>query len=97
MQTYIALATFTDQGARTIKESTKRADAVKEMAGKFGVNMTSIHWTLGQFDLVTVCEADNEESIAAFGLAIGAAGNVRLQSLRAFSKDEMNAILKKLP
>ena len=67
------------------------------MAGKFGVTMTSIHWTLGQYDLVTICEADNEASIVAFGLAISASGNVRMQTLRAFSKDEMNAILKKLP
>lgn len=96
MVTYIALANFTDQGIRTIKDSTKRAEMVKELGAKFGVNMKSIYWTLGQYDLVTISEAENEAAMAAFGLAIGAAGNVRLQSLRAFTKDEMNGILGKL-
>ena len=40
-------------------------------------------------------EAD-EAAVPAFGLSIAAAGNVRMQTLRAFSKDEMNAILGKM-
>ena len=96
MATYIALANFTEQGVRSIKDSTKRADAVKALGTKFGVNMTNIFWTLGQYDLVTICEAESDAAIAAFGLAIGAAGNVRLQTLRAFTKGEMDGIISKL-
>jgi uncharacterized protein with GYD domain len=97
MLTYIVLASFTDQGIRTVKDTTKRADAVKDMAPRFGVKMRELYWTQGQYDLVTLCEADDEASIAAFGLAVCSAGNVRFQTLRAFSKDEMNGILAKLP
>lgn len=97
MVTYIALVSFTDQGARTVKDTVKRSDAVKDMAGKFGVSLKSIHWTLGQYDLVTYCEADNDASITAFGLALASQGNVRTQTLRAFSRDEMAAIVAKLP
>lgn len=97
MLTYIVLASFTDQGIRTIKDTTKRADAAKDIAGRFGVKMREIYWTQGQYDLVTLCEADNEASIAAFGLAVASAGNVRFQTLRAFSRDEVNGILAKLP
>lgn len=96
MVTYIALVNFTDQGIASIKETTKRADAVKELGKKFGVNMKEIFWTLGKYDLVTISEAADEASITAFGLAIGATGNVRLQSLRAFNKEEMNQILAKI-
>ena len=97
MATFIALSSFTDQGVRDVKNTTKRADAVQAAAKKFGAKMTQIYWTLGQYDLVAIIEAPNDESATAFALAIGAAGNVRTQSLRAFSKDEMNAILAKLP
>jgi uncharacterized protein with GYD domain len=97
MPSYIALGTFTDQGARTVKDTTKRADAVRDMAGRFGVTIKSIHWTLGQYDVVTFCEATDEASATAFGLALASAGNVRTQTLRAFSKDEMATILAKLP
>ncbi len=97
MATYIALSSFTDQGVRDVKNTTKRADAVQAAAKKFGAKMTQIYWTLGQYDLVAIIEAPNDESATAFALAIGAAGNVRTQSLRAFSKEEMNAILAKMP
>jgi uncharacterized protein with GYD domain len=97
MPSYIALGTFTDQGARTVKDTTKRADAVRDMAGRYGVTIKSIHWTLGQYDVVTFCEATDEASATAFGLALASAGNVRTETLRAFSKDEMAAILAKLP
>jgi uncharacterized protein with GYD domain len=96
MATYIALANFTDKGMSSIKETTKRADAVKEMASKLGVRMQDIYWTLGQYDIVILCEAPDDAAITAFGLAVASAGNVRMQTLKAFSKDEMNAILGKM-
>lgn len=97
MATYIALGTFTDQGLRTVKETTKRADLVRESAGKFGVKMRDIFWTQGQYDIVTLLDAQDETSVSAFGLAVAAAGNVRFQTLRALTRDEMNAVLQKLP
>ena len=96
MATYIALSNFTDQGVRNVKDSTKRADAVKEAARKFGAQMTQIYWTLGQYDLVAVIEAPDDASATAFALSIGAAGNIRTQTLKAFSKAEMDGILGKL-
>jgi uncharacterized protein with GYD domain len=97
MATYITLSTFTDQGLKSVKDTVKRAEAVKEAAGKFGVTLQSIHWTQGQYDIVGVWEAKDELSIAALGLAIAQAGNVSTQTLRAFSRDDMTAILAKLP
>ncbi len=97
MLNYLVLATFTEQGIRNVKETIKRADAAKELAGKFGVRMNEIYWTEGAFDLAIQCQAQDETSMAAFGLAVAASGNVRFQTLRAFTRDEMGSILKKLP
>lgn len=96
MATYIALANFTDQGIRNVKETTKRADAVRESAKKFGVDVKEFFWTMGNYDLVVIFEAPDDASMTAVELSIGAAGNVRTQTLRAFSKEGMNAILAKL-
>ena len=93
MPTYISLSTFTDQGIRNVKDSTKRADSVKEAAKKFGASMTQIYWTLGSYDVVAIIEAPDDKSATAFALSIGAAGNVRTQTLRAFNRDEMNGIV----
>lgn len=96
MGTYIALSSFTDQGIRSIKDTTKRADAVREVATKFGASMPQLYWTLGKYDLVAIIEAPDDESATAFALAIAGAGNIRMQTLRAFNKDEMNGILGKM-
>lgn len=96
MATYIVLANFTDKGLQTVKDSTKRAESVKEMAKSFGVEMKSIYWTLGQHDMVVTFEAPNDAAMTSLGLTIAAAGNVRSQTLRAFSKDEMSGILGKV-
>ena len=96
MATYVVLASFTDQGIRTVKDTTKRADAVKELGRKFGVTVKETLWTLGAYDVVVIMDAPDDASITAFGLAIGSAGNVRTQTLRAFSRDEIGAILGKI-
>jgi uncharacterized protein with GYD domain len=96
MATYIVLTTFTDQGIRNAKDTTKRADAVRELAKKFGVTAREFFWTLGSYDVVAIFEAPDDSSMTALGLAIGASGNVRTQTLRAFSREEMNRVLAKL-
>jgi len=95
--TYISLWNFTDQGIRTVKETTKRAEILKETAQKAGVTVKDIYWTLGAYDGVSIFEAPNEEAIAALGLAVGAVGNLRTQIVRAFSLEEMNGVLGKMP
>ena len=97
MITYIGLLSFTEKGVQSIKDTTKRAAAAKEVARKFGVNMREIYWTMGQYDLVCVLEAEDESSLAAFNLATAMQGNIRSQSLRAYDAAEMDKILAKLP
>lgn len=96
MATYIVLASFTDQGVRNVKDTTKRADAVRELAKKFGVTAKEFFWTLGKYDVVSIFEAPDDASMTALGMAIGSGGNVRTQTLRAFSRDEIGAALAKL-
>jgi uncharacterized protein with GYD domain len=76
MATYIVLANFTDQGIRNIKDTTKRADAFKELAKSLGATVKDVYWTLG--------------------LTMGKSGNVRTQTLRAFSRADMDAVLGKV-
>ena len=96
MATYIVLGNYTDQGIRNIKDTLKRTEAVKEIARKTGVTMKEIFWTLGAYDLVSIFEAPDDQSMTAFGLSIGTLGNVRTQTLRAFSAADMTGILGKM-
>jgi len=96
MNTYVVLASFTDQGIRNAKDTIKRADAFQEMAKKFGVTVKDLFWTQGQYDVVTIVEAQDELSATALNMGLGALGNVRTQTLRAFAADEMKQIIAKL-
>jgi uncharacterized protein with GYD domain len=96
MATYIALAKFTDQGIRHVKDTLKRAEAFKESARKFGVTVKDIYWTLGRYDMVAIADAPDDSSITALTLALSSAGNVRTQTLRAYGGGEMKLILDKM-
>ncbi|WP_027545190.1 GYD domain-containing protein [Bradyrhizobium sp. WSM2254] len=96
MVTYVVLANFTDQGVRNVKDSPKRADAFKEMAKTFGVSVKEIVWTQGRYDVVTVLEAPDEAAAMSLSLSLSALGNVRTETLRAFSAADMTKIVGKM-
>jgi len=96
MVTYVMLANFTDQGIRNAKDSPKRAEAFKQMAKTFGVIVKELLWTQGQYDIVTVMDAPDESSVMTLSLSLGALGNVRTESMRAFSATDMKEIVDKM-
>ena len=91
MPAYITLANFTDQGARAIKDSPDRFEAFKSLAEAAGVSVKSVHWTTGAYDIVLVAEG-SEDALMTLNLKLAALGNVRTQTLRAFSITEMRKL-----
>jgi uncharacterized protein with GYD domain len=92
MAKYIVLTKFTDQGIRTVTESVNRARASVSTFEKFGTKKTAQYWTLGEYDIVTLLDAPNDETAMKAVLAVGKLGNVRTTTLRAFTAEEMQAI-----
>jgi len=97
MPTYVSLLNWTDQGIRKIKETSKRAKVFQEMAAKFKVKVREIHWTMGRYDVVVILDAPDDLAISRLMLALGTLGNVKTETLRAYSAKEMAEILKGLP
>jgi uncharacterized protein with GYD domain len=95
MATFIILASFTEHGIRTVKDTLKRTEAFKDAAGKFGVTVKDVYWTLGQFDMLAAVEGPDDVSVTALTLAMSALGDIRTQTVRAFEADEMRLILDK--
>ena len=58
--------------------------------------MKDIFWTQGRYDIVIVVEAPDELSATALNLSLSALGNIRTESLRAFSSAEMMNIVAKM-
>jgi uncharacterized protein with GYD domain len=95
LPTYISLISFTPQGLASFKDTVDRGEAGKQLATQMGGAIKSIHWTLGPYDIVVVSEAPDDETATAFALILGAQGNVRTTTMRAFSADEMRGIIAK--
>ena len=97
MPTYIGLYKYTDQGIKNVKDSPSRIQDAIKSAESMGAKFTGVYSVMGEYDLVSVGEFPNDEAAMTFALATGARGNVRSTTLKAFTKDEFAAIVKKLP
>jgi uncharacterized protein with GYD domain len=97
MPTYISLIRFTQKGMETIKEGPKRLDAAKQRFRAAGGELKAFYLVTGQYDAVAISEMPNDEAVARLALANGSMGNVRTETLRAFTEDEYRKILAALP
>ena len=97
MATYISLVQFTDKGAQAAKQTTQRVADWAAKVHSMGVNIKQMYWTLGQYDQVCVFEAPDDETAASVLLSADMLGNIRTQTLRAFTSTEMEKILANIP
>jgi len=97
MATFITTVQFTEQGIKAVRDTCDRAAAFKAAAKKMGVKVAGQYWTLGAFDGVLVLEAPDEATATAALLHLGALGNLRTQTARAFDAAEMQKVLGLLP
>ena len=95
MATFVSLINWTEQGISNFRDTPKRADAFKQLITKHGGSVNSLWWTLGPYDIVAVVEAPDDETMTAAALELGAQGNVRTTTLRAFGRTEIENIIKK--
>lgn len=97
MPTYISLVQFTDKGIQAAKETTRRvADWAAKVQSK-GVNIKQMYWTLGHYDQVCIFEAPDDETAASVLLGSDMLGNIRTQTMRAFTAPEMDKVIAKMP
>jgi uncharacterized protein with GYD domain len=95
--TYISMLRYTQQGISTVKNAPARIDAAKEAYRKAGGELKSIYLTLGQYDLVAIAEMPNDEAVGRMALSLGAQGNIRSETMRAFTETEFKKIAASLP
>jgi uncharacterized protein with GYD domain len=97
MAHYIGLLKWTQQGAEKIKESPARLDAARQAFAALGVQFKDFYMTMGQYDMVCVLEAPDDAAVAKALLAVGSKGNIRTETLRAFTEAEYRSIIGALP
>jgi uncharacterized protein with GYD domain len=96
MPRYIVLLNWTGQGIKNVKDTVKRAKSFEDAIEKAGGKSLGFYYTIGSYDMVALVEAPNDEAIASVLFSTGSLGNVRTQTLKAFSMDEAANIIEKL-
>jgi uncharacterized protein with GYD domain len=97
MPTYIALLHYTQQGITAIKQGPTRLEAAKQAYKKAGGELKAFYLTIGQYDAVAIAELPDDAAVARMALSLGAMGNVRTETLRAFNEAEFRKIVGELP
>ena len=97
MPIYIALSRYTQKGVESIKDGPARLDAAKKNLAAAGGKLIGFYLTMGQYDIVTITEFPDEETAARAGLASVSQGNLRGETLRAFTEEEYRRIIASLP
>ncbi len=96
MPTYVALVTYTENGMRHVKDSPKRLDEARARLRDMGGEFKAFYMTLGLYDLVVVYDAPDDAVAARFTLLLGAAGNVRTTTMKAFPEPAYREIIGSL-
>src|SRR6266498_1393621 len=78
MPTYVSLISWTDQGVKNYRDTMARADAFRDLLRQAGGQVRELLWTFGEYDVVTVIEAPDDETAMGLLLQTAAQGNVRL-------------------
>jgi uncharacterized protein with GYD domain len=97
MPLFIVTINWTEQGIRGVKDAPKRSQAAKELARKFGVEIKQIYLTSGDSDLLAIIEAPSGDNIAKLAMALGAQGNIRTRTVRAWTEAEFMKLVSELP
>lgn len=97
MATYISLLRYSQQGIEKIKESPARLDAARKAFEQLGANIKAFYLVTGRYDAIVIAEAPDAMTIAKASLALGARGNVRSETLQAFTEEEFRKIVGALP
>jgi len=94
--TYIMLANWTDQGAQKVKDSPRRLDTAKKALVDMGGEFKSVYMTMGEYDLIVIYEATDDDVVPRITLDHGSHGSVRTKTLKAFPEAAYREIIASL-
>lgn len=97
MPAYIMLMSLTEQGIKSIKDAPARIEQGLKAFEAMGGKVIGFYTVMGQYDYVAIGEAPSDEVVMTFLLGLGALGNVRTTTLRAFTKEELAEFVSNLP
>jgi uncharacterized protein with GYD domain len=94
MPIYISLMKWTSQGIGGLPAWRDRMEEGERAIEERGGKLLNAFVTLGRFDLVEIFEAPDDETAYQCLLAVARHGNVTTETLRAFTREEAEKIVR---
>ncbi|HEX4296971.1 MAG TPA: GYD domain-containing protein [Devosia sp.] len=96
MPTYFIFETSTGAGLSTVRDAPRRSSGVVASGKKMGVDIKQWFYVTGPFDFIMQAEAPDDETVAAFVMAINSGGNVTAKFHRAYTPEAWAAMVTRL-
>ena len=93
---YVTLMRWTSQGVAGLPAWRERVEDGERIIGEAGGSLVGVYVTLGRYDVVEIFEAPNDETAAEIILKLQRHGAEHTETLRAFTRDEAEEIIRKL-
>jgi uncharacterized protein with GYD domain len=93
---YISLMRWTTQGRAGLPAWRDRVEDGERLIEEAGGKLVGVWVTLGRYDVVEVFEAPDDEVALEIITKLGAAGGEETETLRAFTREEAEGIIRKL-
>ena len=85
---------WTSQGIAGLPAWRERVEEGERIIDDAGGKLVGVYVTLGRYDVVEIFEAPNDETAYGIVLELARHGNVRTETLRAFTREEAEAIVR---
>jgi uncharacterized protein with GYD domain len=87
---------WTSKGMAGLPGWRERVDEGEHIIEEAGGNMVGVYVTLGRYDVVELFEAPDDETAAEILLKLQRFGAEHTETLRAFTREEAEAIVRRL-
>jgi uncharacterized protein with GYD domain len=93
---YISLMRWTTAGRAGLPAWRDRVEDGERLIEEAGGTLVGVWVTLGRYDVVEVFEAPDDETALEIVTKLGAGGGEDTETLRAFTREEAEEIIRKL-
>ncbi len=94
MSRYIIISNLTDEGAKTLKKNPGRVKEVNDELREMGVKVLDQYAVLGNFDFLTIVDAEDESVVAKAAVEILSRGSIKTATYKAVPVDDLIESLK---
>ena len=96
MPHYVTLMRWTSQGVAGLPAWRDRIEDGEQIIASAGGSLVGVYITLGRYDVVEIFEAPDDETAAEILMKLQRIGAEHTETLRAFTREEAEEIIRKL-